>query len=81
MTKELWFAYLLGIIAGILISFIIQVCKKPHGKFVVNTTDPNKDVFMLEFDIPLFAVQELQILRLKVVNQSAVRENNNDYNG
>ena len=75
VTTGYWLAYAFGVLAGgLVVSLIFRLRDKPHGRFVVNTTDPEKDVFLVEFEIPLASVIGLRTLRLKVVNQSKSRE-------
>lgn len=65
---------LAGLLSGLLMIFIIRFTEKPQGVFRVNTTDPDKDVYRIEFSIPLGAITKYKVIRLKVIDDSDSRE-------
>ena len=65
---------LIGLICGILTGIIIHITEKTQGVFLVNTTDPNKDVYRIEFTIPLGAITKHRVIHLRVIDESKSRE-------
>lgn len=45
--------------------------KKRDGIFVVNTTDPEKDVFKLEIEVPVSVIPTKKYLIFHVTNESS----------
>ena len=71
---EILISIAVGLICGGLTSLIFHFTEKSQGVFRINTTDPNKDVYRIEFDIPLAAISTYKTIRLKVVDDSESRE-------
>lgn len=65
MTYIIFFA---GIIVGALSTRTIAIYmrKKPDGKFCINLSNPDKDVYSLELDTPLSEVPKKNTLVLSV---------------
>lgn len=67
-------SFVVGIIVGFLLNFIFHLAKKPSGIFHVNMSDPNKDVYWLELQIPFGDITNHKSLRLKVIDDTKSRE-------
>ena len=63
-----------GIVSGLISvakSWFVGVpeIKKPDGEMVINTTDPEKDVYRINVDAPLETLGEKKDIHLRVINE------------
>lgn len=63
----------LGVLAGILLCYILEKSKKPSGTFVMDLTDPDKDICRLEMDDSLNTIYTKKqiILNVKVYEDNS----------
>ncbi len=57
----------LGVLVGILLCYVLEKRKKPSGTFVMDLTDPTKDVCRLEMDDSLNTIYTKKQILLNVM--------------
>lgn len=58
----------LTFILGIIVGYSITRLKKPDGRFVIDLSDPEKDVYSLELDCDLAKLPIKRYIILKIIN-------------
>lgn len=78
----MWVLFSLGVILGTIIGWTVclLIFLKPAGKMIVNETDPEKEVWTMDFFMPLEKIKFYKQVTLRVVNESS-RKKNMDHDG
>lgn len=58
--------FLIGIVVGCILYYVFGVRKKPSGTFVIDTTDPMKDICRFEMDESLNEIYSKKQITLNV---------------
>ena len=58
--------FIVGVIVGVILRYVFAERKKPSGTFVIDFTDPIKDVCRLELDDNLNSLYSKKYITLKV---------------
>lgn len=61
--------FLIGVFIG-MVSMVIFMTPKPSGKFLIDKNNEQKDIYRLDFEIPMEEISEHQYITLKVVTDS-----------
>ena len=67
--NSLWLIFALGLIAIFVVGIVLMIrgSKATDGEFIIDTSDPKKDIYRLELGNELENLSKKKVIKLKVV--------------